>query len=257
MGQESCKIKTKDKSESITSTNKQLKIWFTSCDVFNISKQQEVCSYVATNSPDIICLLEVKPKNFSRMLNFVEYKLDEYLLEQSNILLGSGRGMLLYIKNNIQYQKVDISSIANTKPSEIIVVELMLKENIILARVYRSPNSTHDNSNDINKSLENLSRRFCSNLLVVGDFNYPKIDWEHYSTASSPNDLNPKFLECTRDCIFEQFITEPTCGRGSSQPTLIDIVLTNNSEIIEKVIDHSVVEIIMQNLLLTENKKFI
>ena len=153
---------------------------------------------------------------------------------------------------------------ANTDPSEITAVELMLKGNIILACVYRSPNSTHDNSNDINKSLENLSRRFCFNLLVVGDFHYPKIDWQHYSTTSRPNDLNSESLECTRDCFFEQFISEPPSGRGLSQPTLIDLVLTNNSDIIEKVnldaplgkSDHSVVEIIMQNVLLTENKKF-
>ena len=221
LGLESCKIKTKDKSGSITSTDKQLKIWFTNYDVFNISKQQELCSRVATNSPDIICLLEVKPKNFSRTLSLVEYKVDGYLLEQCNILLDSGRGMLFYIKNNIRYQKLDISSIPNTNLSEIITVKLMLKENIRLACV-----SAHDNSNVINKSLENLSRRFCSNLLVVGDFNYPKIDWEHYPTSSSPNDLNSKFLECTRDCFFEQFISEPTRGRGSSQPTLIDLVLT-------------------------------
>ena len=102
-------------------------------------------------------------------------------------------------------------------------------------------------------------------MLVVGDFNYPKIDWEHYSTTSSPNDLNVKFLECTRDCFFEQFISEPTRGRGSSQPTLIDLVLTNNPDILNKVkldaplgkSDHSVMEIITENVLLTENKKFI
>ena len=140
----------------------------------------------------------------------------------------------------------------------------MLKEKIVLASVHRSPNSSPDNSNNISKTLEILLRHFSLNLLVVGDFNYPKIDWEHYSTTSSPNNLNCKFLECTRDCFFEQFTSEPTRGKGSSQPTLIDLVLTNN-HIINKVkldaplskSDHSVVEIIMENVLLTENKKFI
>lgn len=70
MGQESCKFKTKDKLESITSKEKQLKIWFANYDVFNISKQQKLCSRVATNSPDIIYLLEVKPNNFSRTKEF-------------------------------------------------------------------------------------------------------------------------------------------------------------------------------------------
>ena len=118
----------------------------------------------------------------------------------------------------------------------------MLKEKIMLACVYRSPNSSPDNSNDVNKSLKILSRRFSSNLLVVGDFNYPKIDWEHYSTTSSQNNLNSKFLECTR----------------------LYLVLTSNPDIIDKVKpdaplgknDYSVVEIIMENVLLTENKMF-
>ena len=98
VGQGSCKNKTKGKSEFITSKDKQLNIWYTHCDVFNTSKQQELCSRVATNSPDMICLLEVKPKNFSCTLSLVEYKIHEYLLEQNNILLDSGRGMSLYIK---------------------------------------------------------------------------------------------------------------------------------------------------------------
>ena len=135
LGQESCKIKMTDKSEStITSKYKQLKIWFTNCYVFNISKQQELCSCVATYGRNIICLLEVKPKNFSSMLSLVEYKIDGNLLEKNNILLDWGRGMLLYIKNITQYWKL-ISLIANTNLSEIIAMQLMLKGNIILVCV--------------------------------------------------------------------------------------------------------------------------
>ena len=170
LGQESCENKTKRKSEIITSKDKQLKIWFINCDVSNTSKQQELCSRVATNSSDTFCLLEVKPKNFSRSLNLVEYEIDGYLLEQNNILLDSGRGTLLYIKN-IQCQKLDISSIANNNPSEIIAAEFIMKERIILARVCRSPNSSPDNSININKSLEILSRPFSSNL--CGRFQLP------------------------------------------------------------------------------------
>ena len=97
----------KGKSESITSKDKQLKIWFTNCDVFNTSKQQELCSRVATNSPNIICLLEVKPKNFGRTLSLVEHKIDGYLLEQNNILLDSGRGMLnlFFFINNQKFKQ--------------------------------------------------------------------------------------------------------------------------------------------------------
>ena len=62
--------------------------------------------------------------------------------------------MLHYINNNIQYQKLDTSSVGNTNPSEIIAVKLMLKQNIIVACAYESHNSTTDNSNNLNKFLE-------------------------------------------------------------------------------------------------------
>ena len=87
--------------------------------------------------------------------------------------------------------------------------------------------------------VNNLLSHFCLNLLVAGDFNYPKIDWKHYSTPSSRKDLRSKFLECTRDCFFESFLSEPTCGRRSSQPTLIDLALTNNPDIIKLIKDKS------------------
>ena len=91
-------VLNKGKSESITSKNKQLKIWFTNCDVFNTLKQQELCSRVATNSPDIICLLEVNQRILVVHYVLQNIKLMDTLLEQNNILLDSGRGMLLYIK---------------------------------------------------------------------------------------------------------------------------------------------------------------
>ena len=110
----------------------------------------------------------------------------------------------------------------------------MLRERIILACIYRSPNSSPDNSNNIDKFLEIFSRRFSLNLLVVGDFNHPNIDWEHSSTTSSPPPPPPPPPPCARDCFFEQFISEPTRGRGLSQPTLIDLVLTSNQELLTK-----------------------
>ena len=120
-------------------------------------------------------LLQIVPTLFVHFLSLVECKTDGYLTKQY-ILLDSRRVTPLCIKNKIQYQKLDISLNANSNPSEIIAVELNLKENIIHACVYRSSSLAPDNSNDMNKSLEILSRRFNSNLLDVGDFNYPRID---------------------------------------------------------------------------------
>ena len=60
-----------------------------------------------------------------------------------------------------------------------VMVIIASDYSLIIASVYRSPNSTADNTNSFNRSLRALAERYYSNLVVLGDFNYPKIDWTH------------------------------------------------------------------------------
>ena len=91
---------------------------------------------------------------------------------------------------------------------EIIVFELKTEDSNLLAIecVYRSPNSTVNNSNNLNLLLKNISDKYNANLIVLGDFNYPRIEWLHYSTNSCINDSNYKFLETIIDCFFQQYV---------------------------------------------------
>ena len=59
------------------------------------------------------------------------------------------------------------------------------------------------------------------------------IDWETGTTSSSLEDSNFLFLEATRDCFLTQHVTSPTRGRGSTRPSLLDLVLTNTEDAIE------------------------
>ena len=53
--------------------------------------------------------------------------------------------------------------------------------------MYRSPNSSNENYENFNITRKCLSDNFPSNLLVIGDFNYPKIQWDYYT--SKHNDM--------------------------------------------------------------------
>ena len=46
--------------------------------------------------------------------------------------------------------------------------------------------------------------------VVLGDFNYPKIDWTHCATTTNTNDPNFMFLETARDCFLQQYVKSPT-----------------------------------------------
>ena len=138
---------------------------------------------------------------------------------------------------------------------EIIVFELKTEDSNLLAIecVYRSPNSTVNNSNNLNLLLKSISDKYNANLIVLGDFNYPRIDWVHYSTNSCTNNSNYKFLETTRDCFFQRYVKSSTRGRNSDNPSLLDLVLSNNDDLFDNVSflspfgkrDHSTLEVLV------------
>ena len=230
----------------------QLKVFYTNCDVLTPAKLQELNYRITISHPDIIMLVEIKPKNFKPTLSLIEYKINGYSIESLNVTSDNGRGILIYVKENLKYQIVDTVLTNIPLPQEILIFEVMLDlDKIVLACVYRSPNSSLDNTIKINDCLKNLSDKFNSNLIVVGDFNYPKIDWESHLAKGSSDDLSNIFLECTRDCFFNQLILTPTRGRSSVTPSLLDLVLANNCDIIDRILiqpplgksDHSVLEL--------------
>ena len=66
-----------------------------------MNKLHESSSRITDEFPDIICIAEVKPKNFKRTL-LVEYNIVVYNTEAFNIVPDTGRGMLLLIKKEIK-----------------------------------------------------------------------------------------------------------------------------------------------------------
>ena len=81
-----------------------------------------------------------------------------------------------YLLKKIKYKLVDISLFTNSAPQEVIAYEIVTNNgnSLIITCVYRGPNSTADNTNSLNRSLRALAERYYSNLVVLGDFNYPK-----------------------------------------------------------------------------------
>ena len=75
-------------------------MFYTNCDCLSQTKRVELESYIQTNSPDIIALTEVLPKNSLFHVNEVLFALKGYSCFSAN--LNKGRGVLLYVKNSIQ-----------------------------------------------------------------------------------------------------------------------------------------------------------
>ena len=48
------------------------------------------------------------------------------------------------------------------------------------------------------------------------------------NVVKSTYDKEFKFIEKLRDCYLVQHLTEPTRGRGTNEPSLLDLVLTGD-----------------------------
>ena len=107
MGQKNNKGEKKGKS-NYEHGKQQLNIGYTNTDIFTINKLHELSGHITDEFADIICIAEVKPKNFKRPLSLVEYNIVEYNTDALNIVQDTGRGMLLFVKKYIKYKLVDI-----------------------------------------------------------------------------------------------------------------------------------------------------
>ena len=188
-----------------------------------VNKIEELCTTTSDLKPDIICICEswCHPDINNSFLSIPGYKLIEELRkDRSDTARGIGGGLLVYVRDGLT---VFTNSDDNSDFIQYCKFQVKLKSDILNAcLIYRSPNSSHDNNDELNKLLYSLPR----NCIIFGDFNYPNIDWNSYSSNSS---TCKTFLDTVISKDLTQIINFPTHLKGN----ILDLVLTDlPSEII-------------------------
>ena len=210
------------------------------------SKMPELMIMIRKYNPDVIMVNEVLPKNFSRLIH-----LEEFAIQGYDMIRNKGRGSIIYVKNSITYKAINLPSFQSFE--EVIAIEINLKgaDKLICACVYRRGESTDDNNQSLLRTFSELADLRPSHLLIGGDLNFNKIDWESLTTHTyNPKDINNLFIECVRDNFLFQHITEPTRQWGTDTPSTLDLIFTNEENMIYEISinaslgnsDHSIVE---------------
>ena len=78
-------------------------------------------------------------------------------------------------------------------------------QDAVLGVVYRRPGISEEEDNDLHQTI-GLAAKQHRNLVIMGDFNYPNIQWGSRRTDKA----GAKFLELIDDCYLHQHDTEPT-----------------------------------------------
>ena len=141
--------------------------------------------------------------------------IDDLRRDRTDTHLGKGGGLLVYAKANVCILPCDSGCDFNQYCRfEVKTVD----EKWLLTLVYRPPSSPLENCDLLLQLLDGLP----PNSLLVGDFNYPYIDWETLSTSAR----GKKFIDkCTAN-LLEQMVDFPTHDKGN----ILDLVFTNNPE---------------------------
>ena len=191
----------------------------------------DLLQYVEDYEPDIIALTEVKPKYGSTKLTDAELSIDGYHPPFHN-LDKDGRGICIYVSSDFCVADFKCTSIQCFQESVWITVTLDRSHKVLIGCVYRSPSSSDTNNRDLESMLRTVSEMRVQHLIVVGDFNYPGIDWQECVSLDREGSDSDQFTECLKDCYLTQHIDKPTRFRGSQKPSLLDLILTNEDNVI-------------------------
>jgi len=110
---------------------------------------------------------------------------------------------------------------------EYVLLEIQtdLNEVMQVATIYRSPNSSFENSLNMCTLIDHICSR-SGYKLFLGDFNFPNINWNTWNTVGH---LERKFIDTLQKNYLQQHIYSPTRARGSAIPHLLDLIITDES----------------------------
>ena len=150
---------------------------------------------------------------------------------QINAIEATGRGVILYTHKSLKA----ISITLNTHFQESVWEEMPLnsKDAMLVGIIYRGPGSSEANNDNLNQTIIEAVGLNHSHFLLMGDFSHPNIKWDSESTES--NTVEGKFIENIRDNFLLQHITKPTRGRLGNTSNILDVIFTNEEDMIEDV----------------------
>ena len=182
-----------------------------------MKKVDDLKARIEEENPDIVGITETW-LNSAILDN--ELHIDNYnIIRKDRCDKKKGGGVMLMIKQGIGVEELD----SNENTESIWCKIENLSNNICLGLCYRPPNS----SNEYNSLLCDEIKQFTSkNSVILGDFNYPDIDWEAYSG----NSTSEEFRDICLDRFLHQHVHDPTRGEN-----ILDLVLSTSYSLVSGV----------------------
>ena len=212
--------------ETKTNENQFINILYTNADTMS-NKFHEIETHISYYNADLVLITEYLSKNATSNFSNV-YNINGFHCLENNV----GRGVCIYYKKELNITVHDkINDMY--RPSLFINIKTENKP-LNVGLIYRSPNSDENDNKKLNKQI-NFATKKLKNLVMFGDFNHPNIDWDHSYCKKNEDHCDSLFLyEIVRSNL-NQLISKCTHFKPKCRPSLIDLILTKNPEIVSNV----------------------
>ena len=206
-----------------------LKVLYTNADQLTSTKKTELTNLIARERPLIIAVCEAKPKN-AKERSLKDYEIPNFVLHPVNLEEAEGRGIAVYTHESISKSTIQIVPNSDFKEACLLEVRLRGGDLLLFGCLYRSPTTTDTsalNNTNLNQLLRYISLRKYTHVCLIGDFNYKCINWTKWTTICSDESAEKLFIEACRDCFLHQHVEKPTRRRGDDEPSILDLIFTN------------------------------
>ena len=183
-------------------------------------------------------------------INDAELAVEGYNMFRVDRTSCKGGGLLMYVNDKLKSSVC--TDMMNTDFKESLWCSIEVEDGrILIGLCYRSTSSDTSNDECLLKLLRRTSfQRGFSHVMIMGDFNFPDIDYEHGLVKASPNASATRFFEETQDLFLIQHVRAATRFRERQEPSTLDYVFTDEDNLIERVnissplgkSDHAVLE---------------
>ncbi|WAQ99940.1 hypothetical protein MAR_024313 [Mya arenaria] len=182
---------------------------------------------------DIIIVTEVFPKNIKAMnIDSREYSLKGYQCFSAKVQENS-RGVVIYVKETIVADYCDILCEADFSESVWCELRLANAKKLLIGGIYKSPSSNLVNQRNLNLLLSQACSLTFDHLVILGDFNFPEIDWSTWTVHRNETHPAFSFVKCLRDNFLNQHVQGVTRYRQGQDPSCLDLLLTDNQTEVE------------------------
>lgn len=167
-------------------------------------------------------------------VNDAELYIEGFNMFRKDRCKSKGGGLLLYVNTRL---KASLNTVlTNSDFEETLWCNLQIDQQLLIVGLcYRSPTSTVDNDNKLLHLLEKATHSRSSHTLIMGDFNYPDIDYVKGLVTAGDADPSALFFLKTQDLCLFQHVSEPTRIRQHQVPSTLDYLFTSDDNLIDDV----------------------